>query len=199
LFHQAIFKQIDGRNAELQQFVGDNKEILSATLPDGLNMIAQARVRDTVHVLDIEKQSIRIFGDQLLVIGLWAMVEQYCGRTLSELERCLRGGHAQEETPHRWSVLAKRFNSLRVDLVSCKSYVAADECRILNNKIKHVGRVDKELAKFGHFENQLGKSLDSVALELQYYSDSVQEFVTCVMERSDDVLFESGQGLKKSD
>ncbi|WP_377828163.1 hypothetical protein ACFKHW_29720 [Bradyrhizobium lupini] len=197
LFHQAIYKQIDARNTYLHQFVADNKEILSATLPDGLNMIAQARMRDTVHVLDMEKESIRIFGDQLLMIGLWAMVEQYCGRTLSEMERCLRRGHVQKETPHRWSSLADRFIGLGVDLVRCKSYVAVDECRVLNNKIKHVGRVDKQLAQFSRFENQLGKNFDTVALDLQYYSDSVMEFVTCVMERSDDVLFESGQGLEE--
>jgi hypothetical protein len=190
LFHQAIFKQIDQRNAQIQQL--ENKPLASAKLQEELEIVVQHRLWETIHVLDMEKQSIRVFADQLLVIALWAMVEQYCGRTLREVERSLRNESVETETPHKWSALVRRFRRVGVDVTNCKSYAAADECRVLNNKIKHLGKVDSELSQFERFQTQLGKNLNEVELDPQYYSDFVQEFVTCVMETADTLLFNAG-------
>ena len=52
--------------------------------------------------------------------------------------------------------------------------------------MKHDAVVDKELGRFEHFVSLVGKELDSVPLDVQFYSDAVFEFVGAVLEVVDD-------------
>jgi hypothetical protein len=185
LFHQAIYREIIERHDISGEFIHDNHSALLVTPEDEMGAVMQSRIRETVNVFEMESDSIQAFGNQLLVVGLWAMVEQYCGRTLVETERSLNSHHTNSESPHKWHTLVKRFAKIGIDLPSCKSYIGIDECRVLNNKIKHLGHVDRELLRFDRFRDKLEKSIKGVPLELQYYSDSVYEFVGCVLEVSD--------------
>jgi hypothetical protein len=72
--------------------------------------------------------------------------------------------------------------------VTCKSYEGVEECRVLNNKIKHLGIVDDELSYFANFNNKSEEPIDEVPLNLQYYSASVFEFVGCMLEVADGLL-----------
>ena len=89
------------------------------------------------------------------------MIEQYCGRTLIEAEN----GAANRAAPHKWFELSKRFVKIGVRLEDCKSYAGANECRILNNKIKHVGTVDGELSKFSRYHGASGTAIKDVKIE----------------------------------
>jgi hypothetical protein len=190
LFHQSICNEIDARRNSLSQYIDKHQKILSADIDvsDELAWVSKSRIRDVVIAHEMEAQNIKVFGDQLLVVGLWAMVERYCGRTLIEAEHRLLNRRQDLPSPHQWPVLAKRFRDVGLDLVTCKSHAGADECRVLNNKIKHVGHVDKELARFQRFEGRLGKYIDQVPIDLQHYVDSTYEFIGCVMEKTADLI-----------
>jgi len=77
------------------------------------------------------------------------------------------------------------------------NYQNIDECRVLNNKIKHVGKVDDALAKFSFFSNLKNKSLEKIEYDLQRYSKSVFEYIGFVAERADDIaVFSRMRGNK---
>jgi hypothetical protein len=154
-----------------------------------MRAVMQSRAREAANVMMMEATSIRGFGDQLIVVGLWTIVEQYCGRSLRIAESRLNDNpRAHARVLHRWHSLKSRFATIGVDLVTCKSYEGVEECRVLNNKIKHLGIVDNELSCFANFNDKHEESIDEIPLNLQYYSDSVFEFVGCMLEVADGLL-----------
>jgi hypothetical protein len=78
LFHQAIYAQIVERKSALEALISDNRAFLTGSVQDEWEAVPQSRLRDTVHVHDQETLSMENFADQLILIGLWAMIEQYC-------------------------------------------------------------------------------------------------------------------------
>jgi len=188
LFHQAIYAQIRERESTLKSLIAENKTFLSASLNDEWEAVQQARLRDTVYIYNQENKSMALFADQLAIIGLWTMVEQYCGRTLIEAENQTSKRRRTRVAPYKWSELCNRFIVIGLKLPDCKSYNVVNECRVLNNKIKHVGAVDAELAKFSRYTRFAGCSIDEVEIDTQLYANSTFEFVTCVMEATGDAL-----------
>lgn len=192
LFHQSIYRSIEERLQALETFITEHKADLNATYSiDDWEAVGQARLRETISAWTSETSGIRGFADQLLLVGLWAMVEQYCGRTLILAERALRNSSSSTEAPYRWSALQERFSKLGLDLTRCKGYDTINECRLVNNKVKHLGEVDARLASLPGFGSVLGKSLDAVEFPLQRYADAVFEFVGHVMEAVDEILAKS--------
>jgi hypothetical protein len=79
-----------------------------------MRAVMQSRAREAVNVMMIEATSIRGFGDQLIVVGLWTMVEQYCGRSLRIAEsRVNDNARAHARVPHQWHSLKSRFANRR--------------------------------------------------------------------------------------
>jgi hypothetical protein len=103
-------------------------------------------------------------------------------------EKGLHKRVSSRAAPHKWLELSKRFSRIGIRLATCKSYAGANECRILNNKIKHVGTVDGELSKFGRYSEVAGMPIDKIEIDVQYYANAAYEFIGCVMEVSGDVL-----------
>lgn len=141
--------------------------------------MALTGLRDRESVID----SSAAFLKNNYIILLWAMVEQYLGKTLTIGEKNIKGSSAGGS--HVWRNTVNSFSKIDVDVKACKGYSNIDECRVLNNKIKHVGAVDEELAKYPYFSSFLGKDLNTIDFELQRYTDSVFEFVGNVMEEVD--------------
>lgn len=132
------------------------------------------------------------FADQLIVVGFWTMVEQYCGKTLLEVELQLSGRQGRS-APHKWRELSKRFDIVGIRLTSCRGYEVVNECRILNNKIKHVGSVDAEMAKFDRYKELYGHDLNRISIDTQQYANSVHTFIGAVIEGSSELLIGKGK------
>lgn len=202
LFHQALYFQLREREKAVEEYANEmrphferhNREVPEDD-EDGAHeweAVQLSRVRETMNVHWMETTSIQAYGDQLLIIACWAMVEQYAGRILIALEQELGSPANRVETPHRWHELIKRFKSVGLDITQCENFKGIDECRVVNNKIKHVGFIDKELAKIAAFQGCAGKRFEDVKLPLQSYVDAVYEFVGSAMEKAGDVLLARG-------
>lgn len=132
---------------------------------------------------ELELDSSSAFLKNYYIIGLWAMVEQYVGKTLTIGERNINGSSSAGS--HVWSDIVDRFSKIGINVKACKGYSNIDECRVLNNKIKHIGVADEKLAEYPYFRNFSGQDLNRINFELQRYTDSVFEFVGNVMEELD--------------
>jgi hypothetical protein len=196
LFHQSIYFQLNERDKALEDYASEKRPWFERhereNSDDEWEAVQLSRVRETMNVHWMETTGIQAYGDQLLVVACWAMVEQYCGRVLIATEMELGGPANRIEAPHKWHDLVKRFKGIGLDLLKCESYSGVDECRVVNNKIKHVGFIDKELAKRSAFIGMEGKSFDKVTMPLQSYVDAVYEFVGCTMEMAGDLLVAKG-------
>lgn len=173
LFHQVIDRDIRRRSEWLDELTERYaRERDAAGWDDEGANIGLARLDRVIGTLDSETRSMQRYADQLFVVGLWAMAEQYLARTLVYAEDPSEAGQARE-APHRWPILRQRFATFGVDLSATKSFDGANERRVANNKIKHAGAVDAELAAFENFHGREGASLErgEVPIPLQFYSD----------------------------
>jgi hypothetical protein len=182
-FHQMYYQQYVLTNEHINALVQKHKTELSEEPKDEGHEYFQAKLRDSILDQDMQLHSTRVFADQMLVIGLWAAVEQHVGRTLVDATEILTG--KKKKQPYRWQDMCDQFAALGIDITACNSYADINECRVLNNKIKHDGGVDEELERFPSFTGQLDVGLDALKFDLQRYSDAVFEFVGNVLEITD--------------
>ncbi len=148
--------------------------------------ISFSRVREFIYNNDLMLARTKYFANSSFVISLWATVEQFTSRILLSLEKQL--GIAYSESSHIWDKKIARYKKLNIDITAYLNYQNIDECRVLNNKIKHVGEVDDALAKFSFFSALMNKSLEKIEYDLQRYSKSVFEYIGFVSERADSII-----------
>lgn len=102
------------------------------------------------------------------------------GRVLRDLRANTKG--------FEWTPLKSRFRHLGIDLTSLSEYSTVDECRILNNKIKHLGVVDPTLGNLPGFRGALGQPITELKLPLQRYSDDVFNYVGRILQVTNALL-----------
>jgi hypothetical protein len=125
------------------------------------------------------------YADEHTIIACWAFVEKHVNRTINELNAAL-GGSAQRD--YRWDGMKAALLSYGIDLTSLGSYADANECRIVNNTIKHSGIISPTLAQTPAFANKAGQSLDGEVLDTQRYYFGVYDFVGELFELASGAL-----------
>lgn len=183
LFHEAIYGDLDKRNSALDEYVEDNKDIIRGEFTDEMDLLIQSRHR--TFIMDNEDiiNSIRSIADESTSVGLWAIVEQFTSRAYVVLESNLEG--VDEDTitpPYRWDRLKDKYAHYGIVLEDIPMYEAANELRVVNNKIKHLYKVDAELASFDRFASDEGKQIKQIVLPMQEYDNACYKFLGCVLE-----------------
>lgn len=148
-------------------------------------LLIQARHREKVGYYDDLNEKASSIADDSVVINLWALIEQFSTRCYSLLASSREGVPVESVVPpYRWDQLSKRYLNYQVDLTQMVSYSTANECRVLNNKIKHLHKVDNELAKFAHFKDKENEPLYYVEYRLQDYVIAAHHFIGSLIEES---------------
>jgi hypothetical protein len=119
---------------------------------------------------NVEIEQVKAIANESLIINLWVTIEQFTNRTLNLI-------NPDAKSSHRWDEVKNSFLKKHIDLTSLNSYDVIDELRVVNNKLKHLYFVDEQLAKFNHFKDYKGKSLNSVSFNLQDYITSSYHFL----------------------
>jgi hypothetical protein len=180
LFHQMHYRAASEKDDLLNKRAAALRDAVTLHPPaDDWDDIQVSRNREAIYADALAYSRALLFADHLLLVGLWAAAEQYCNRALSMLAR-IRGRPAPPR-PDAWPKMRKVFRELGLDIVALDKYADVDECRLVNNEIKHSGVVTERLAALPHFRVQLGKPLTKVEIPLQRYANAVLVFVTHVM------------------
>jgi hypothetical protein len=103
----------------------------------GLSPEAQEFLADELWELDIVAR----LADQLSIVALYSVVELNTGLMLA-----YEFGKGARKDASYVRKLSKRLKTKGIDLKTVPHYRAFDELRLLNNAVKHAGRVTKELA-----------------------------------------------------
>jgi len=184
LFHELIYGELENKNKALDDYAEKNKEILRGDFTDEMELIIQSRHRTFVHENEDIINSIQSLGDESTAIGLWAIIEQFTSRAFVILESKLKGVYEEDiNPPFRWDRLKDRYNEYGILIENLPEYEVINELRVLNNKIKHLYKVDSELAKYSHFSSDEGKLIKQIKLPMQEYADSCYKFLGYLLEQ----------------
>lgn len=172
-------------DAQYKQFAFLNKEQLDE-LPDDEAEFYQYRLMRHMeyinHQDDINNKASYIANDSV-VINIWAMNEQYMTRGLASLISKKENKAIDEiKVPHSWDRIKIKFLSYGIDFNKLPSYDDINECRVLNNKIKHLYSVDKDLESFPYFSGKLNESLLGMQYPLQKYILAAHHFIGMLLE-----------------
>tara|TARA_R110000868_G_scaffold359462_1_gene621362 strand:- start:137 stop:847 length:711 start_codon:yes stop_codon:yes gene_type:complete len=183
--HQIVYQQINKSNKKL-----DEIEIEPFTAnPMDIENLGTARRMSWLIGKEFEHKRIINFVDHMTVVGLWAICEQFLGKIyrayISEKD------NIEESTisaPYRWNDFLSSFSDNGIDLTTCDNYSNANECRALNNAIKHEPKVTERLTQFDYFTNHLNKELEEIELEMQRYLNGVSDFLGSLIEKGSGII-----------
>lgn len=181
--HQIVYKEILIIDNEI------SKIPLSEMIPTSFDDLGKIRMREAVNSIDIENDRVTNFVDHMMVVGIWAIAEQFLGKIYREYISIRDSVPSTSvSTPYRWSELIECFNKIGVSLKDCENFNNANECRLVNNAIKHDPTVGPKLSSSSYFAPYTGKDLECVPLELQRYLNGVSDFLGSLIENCNNQL-----------
>ncbi len=189
LFHQAIYRELNERNRKLDEHADRYREILDGNFSEEEELIYQSRIRTAIFDQEDIIKSIKSISDESTVVGLWAIVEQFSARSYALLEANAEGISEDDvNPPYQWNKLKNKYNKYGIILEDLPCYELANECRVLNNKIKHLYYVDDELASFSNYSSHKGKRIKQLSLPMQSYMDACYNFLGHTLEKTGIVI-----------
>lgn len=188
--HQIVYKEIVHIEKGLTRFTHENKEklTLSSTLDlseeEYYKELQKTRILDSIIAQDQENKCVLGFIDQMAVVGLWALAEQFLGKIYRTYIAVTTSVDADTvSSRYRWDDIIKDYASIGVALSTCDGFQDANECRAVNNAIKHDPTVGKRLEVFLYFAPYKGEKLMEVPLDMQRYLNGVNNFLGSLMEK----------------
>jgi hypothetical protein len=178
--HQIVYKEIGNIEKQLNEI---ETEPFSSDINDEENIL-KSRKFDYINGKVIENERVTSFVDHMTIVGLWAIGEQFLGKIYKTFVS--RKNSVPENAivaPYKWDDFKREFNNLRIDLTTCENFQNANECRVLNNSIKHDPTVNSKLLRFSYFTPYSGKELESIPLEMQRYLNGVSDFLGSLIEK----------------
>lgn len=187
--HQIVYKEILTIDCKLSEIPEEIVKIPSNVDIDSMEDLVKLRIREAVYAQDMENARVTSFVDHMIVVGLWAIAEQFMGKTYRGYIGIRDSVPSEQvQSPYRWDDFRQRFNAIGIDLGKLENFDNANECRAVNNAIKHDPIVGARLTSFQYFSNFTGKKLDVVPLEMQRYFNGVSDFLGSLIEKCDELL-----------
>lgn len=195
MVHQVIYADLSRKNTNGLMLLNAFRDSLKPP-PEELEdeerewiLVSQTRELDKFMNLSDTLNRTKQFADQHSVIGLWAITERFLGRTYSSIVSIRTSVDVKTvKTPYRWEGFAKEFDALSIDLHSLHGATDADECRVLNNTLKHSEWVDKRLGSFPFFAPYVGHPVRDIKLEMQRYATGIYHFCSSLIEAGNKLL-----------
>jgi hypothetical protein len=186
LFQQNSHTAVQLRNERLDVIAAENSEMdlmvnAQATMDDEERegrMLAQIRRRD--HVLAEERllETIEAFNAELVTIAIWTVIEKNLFQMLNAIE--IGAGKAPSKNA-RFDAMTKGFLSFNVNVETLDGFFDIDECRSVNNAIKHGGTIGSGLESFRSFAGLSGEPIRTQTLDLQRYLFGAYTFLGKVL------------------
>jgi len=191
LFNQAAYASVTSRDQAAQGIVEQHRQLQNLPVNPNddfgydLQQRQLANMRQVIMNTDLEIEGIARYADEVTVIASWAFVEKQLNRALLALQSAL---YQPASTDHRWPAIEAAYVQCGVNLSQANGFANVDECRKVNNAIKHSGVVSAGLAALPAFVGKLGKPLANEQLDTQRYYFAAGEFVSSVLVKCSTVV-----------
>ena len=170
----------------IDKYVEENKEALANATEETMGFV---RARESINAQTASNRQTYQFSNQMTVVGLWALAEQTMGfvyKKMSSIINCIPENDIK--IPYRFEDFRKEFSNLGIILENLDTYSDANECRTLNNTIKHGHLIEGHILQFNYFSSLAGKKILDVDFELQRYVTGVIQFLSSLIEEGNHIL-----------
>ncbi|MCG7497428.1 hypothetical protein MHO82_11175 [Vibrio sp. Of7-15] len=195
-FHQVITDDLNKRNTVFGEQYNAFKVNIDKAKKDITDEeeLEYLKVKATIQAsgfndIGLEIDRSKAFSDEFSVIGLWATAEKYLKQVYMAIE------HHETSTPlnninppYQWDLLKAKFEEKSIFLADLDGHADANECRVLNNTIKHGGVVSPRLAQFVAFSDQEGKALKKLDLDVQRYYNGISSFLGNLIQKGNKII-----------
>ena len=190
-YHQAIIRELNCNYQKVGEWSDNLKEkveeIKKAVSDEEELELWKFRVseeRVAINNADMEIARSQAFADEFTIIGLWATAEKYLGLVLKHIESHQTNTPIENiNAPYRWNDVKSAFLNKSINLESLDGYSDANECRMLNNAIKHGGSVSSALTQFPCFSGKPDKELHKIEFEMQRYYNGISPFLGNLIQK----------------
>jgi len=183
---QIIHSHILNNEAAMDELVNKHKDLL--TNPSDDDIIA-VRIRENIHAQTASNYQTYQFSNQMTVVGLWAIAEQTMGFVYKKMFSVLNAVNENDvRIPYKYDIFKTKFSEIGITLESLDTYDDANECRTLNNTIKHGHLIQGHILNFTYFSPLVGKRILDVNFELQRYVTGVIQFLSSLIEEGNCIL-----------
>ncbi|MDH5786177.1 MAG: hypothetical protein OEZ16_11305 [Chromatiales bacterium] len=195
-FQQVVLGDLNERNVEFEK----QYQLFQESVKKALSSVSDEDEMETLNYQTSRTGSYFInqglvidrckaFSDEFCVIGLWATAEKFLGKVYAHIESYQSGGNIDDvNAPYRWDIIEAKYIEKNIHLNQLPGYADADECRVLNNTIKHAGYVNQRLAQFPFFTQYQGTELTNIQYEMQRYYNGIWEFLGSLIESGNRVV-----------
>jgi hypothetical protein len=186
--HQHAYASFRRHDSKLEELAAELNSAAPVPPSDSeeyeAQMIGRSRRMDHLYAEEVDLERSVHAINRMFVVALWALSEQYLGRVFQHLV-ALRTGTPPESVlaPYRWDNFKSAYPAEGVQLETLQDYALANECRVLNNHIKHKPTVSDKLVLFAPFHGQLGKPLERIGIDPQRYLNGVANFLGSLIEK----------------
>jgi len=190
--HQIVYTQINKDNKSLDRTVENIKSQQDVSLCGNFDNVNKIRAKEKIKDKELELEQVHSFVDHLLVVGLWAISEQFLGKIYRCTYSLLNAiDEANIDSSYKWNEINAEFNNIGINLESCDKYNDTNECRVVNNTIKHNPIVKGKILDFPYFTKYTGANLDELQFEMQRYLTGISDFLGHLIEYCDKKINES--------
>lgn len=149
---------------------------------DEINELMEIRFRETVQAEDMMIAQISRTSSRSIIVNSWILVESTMGEAHSVVSRFLSGA-APNSTGFRWDQFLFQFNEIGIKLTDLSGYENANLCRLVNNAIKHAGKVSETMSQSEQFSNLRGQELRNIDVLPQPLVTGTHNFCMDLLER----------------
>ena len=183
---QIIHSDITENESKIDALIDENKDRLTNPSENDFQAV---NMRQNIQAQSASNYQTYQFSNQMTVVGLWAIAEQTMGFVYKQLYAELNGvAENSVLIPYRFNDFKQKFSELGVALETLDTFTDADECRTLNNTIKHGHLIEGYILNFPYFVPLAGKPILEVDFELQRYVTGVIQFLSSLIEEGNCIL-----------
>lgn len=184
-FNQSAYAGVDKRNEETETIFNDYKriELISVEQESDdayFKELRLGRMRQTMMINDDIVEKVARYADEVTIIAVWAFIEKHLNFGLTTLQKKL---NLPQTSDHRWPSIEQAYLQCGIKLSQLSGFEDANECRLVNNALKHAGMVSQLLGDYPAFAGKVDLTLDTVILDVQRYYFAAGDFTSAAMER----------------
>lgn len=180
--HNMIRSTLIKRSEAIQEKEKNSvKIVLSGDETEEFNRV---KYLDRIRNEDLMAEQIMKTSARSVIINSWMLAERAMGESLSILNK-EKKGISKEKADYAWPEFLAKFKAFGINLEALPGYENAKLCRIVNNAIKHHGKVSKEMSEAQQFIGMEGRNIRDVNISPQIMVTAASGFSVALIETVD--------------
>lgn len=184
LYNNSI-ESLNAKNDFLKKKISETPYPINISNDDDFRAL---RVNQAIDEQTDKVNSMNSFLNEVTAVYLWALIEQTENKLITLIEKEKKGnihiGFAD------WKSRKKYFKELGIKVDEFKKYFEVVELQKLNNKVKHLGKVDEDLSKTKSFRGKINYPLELVTIPIKEYLSSSYLYIIDLLCSVENEIFD---------